>query len=104
MLRRLTFEPYRNPKVVQDYYDKATEQEKFYNEYKATKKKSAGFDVALYQRMKNNRRAMQALSKKERALNNDMKISPDERKQKLRELEKMRIKICERVLIRNGGN
>ena len=104
MVRRLTFEPYRNPQIVQDYYDKSAEQEKFYNEYRATKKKPAGFDVALYQRLKNNRKAMQALSRRERALNNDIKITPDERKQKLRELEKMRIKICERVLVRNGGN
>ena len=98
MVRRFVFDPYSNPQIVRDYYDKLSEQEKFYNEYKQTKKQPAGFDMKLYERFKKNKKAIQNLSKKERAILNDPRLDFDTRKKQLHDLEKIRIKICERVL------
>ena len=97
MVWRFVFDPYANPKIVRDYYDKLSEQEKFYNEYKQTKQKPFGFDMQLYERFKKNKNAMQNLSKKEREILKDPRLEYEKRKEKIRELEKIRIKIAERV-------
>ena len=97
IVRRFVFDPYKNPKIVKDYYEALNEQAVLENEYKDKKKKPDGYDPALHKRLKAAQETMRKLSKQERALLEDEKISSDERKKKLLALEKRRIALCERV-------
>ena len=100
MVRRFVFDPYKNPKVVKEYYEALDEQTKLFNDYKQTKKAPDGYDAKLYGRLKSAQKSMQQLSKLERKILEDEKLSADQRTAKLRELEQRRVALCEKVLQR----
>ena len=100
MIRRFIFEPYKNPKIVQKYYEAYDEQFSHYNTYKLTRKKPDGFDPALYKRLQAAHETMSKISKKEKAVLESPKFSYDERKAKIREPEKKRVALCEKVFKR----
>ena len=97
MVRRFVFTPYKNPKIVKEFYEAYDEQEQLHNEYKLTKERPADYDAALHKRIKSSYEAMHKISKQEKLILQDTKLRNDERKEKLRELEKRRVAICERV-------
>lgn len=94
----LTIMPYKNPKSVQEYYEKLDEQEKLYNEFKMTHVRPDGYDPVLYGRMKKARTALQKLSKMERSLMNNPNVPLDERKARQEQIQARRIEIIKRVL------
>lgn len=98
MLRRFMFDPMKNPKSVRDYYNAYDEQAKLYEEYKSTKKKPADFDPKLWARLKKVKPQMQKISKQERGIISNEKISVDDKRNKLRELEKKRLAIIDRAM------
>lgn len=103
IVRRFIYEPYKNPKIVKDYYEALDEQASLYNGYKLELQKDRktkppeDFDPKLYGRLKSAQKTMQNLSKREKQIEEDPKLSESQRKEKLRELELRRIEICERV-------
>lgn len=94
----LTIMPYKNPKSVQEYYEKLDEQEKLYNEFKATRVRPDGFDPVLYGRMKKARTSLQKLSKMERSLMNNPNVSLDDRKARQEQIQARRVEIIKRVM------
>ena len=100
MVRRFVFEPYKNPKIVQEYYEAYEKQTSHYNTYKTTKEKPDGYDPALYKRLEAIDEKMREISKRERKLQNDENLSYSERRAKLMELEKKRVALCERIFRR----
>ena len=98
MVRRFVFDPYKNPKTVQKYYEVRDEQEKLHAEFKQTGKKPEGYDQKVYKKIQANKKAIKKLSENERKIINNPKLSAEERKSKLRDLEKKRIQLCERAL------
>jgi hypothetical protein len=94
----LTIMPYKNPKSVQQYYEKLDEQTKLYNEYKATGKKPADFDPALYGRMKKASNVLSKLSKQERALMNNPRVPLQERKARQEQIQQRRVDIIKKVM------
>ena len=102
--RRFVFEPYRNPKIVKDYYEALDEQTSLYNGYKLERQQGTDvkppkdFAPALYQRLKVTQESMRKLSNLEKRIQEDEKLSDNQRKEKLRELELRRVALCEKVL------
>ena len=96
--RRIFFETYKNPKSVSEYYEVKKQQTELHNEYKISGKKPAGYDPALYRRIQANQKAMQNVSKQERAIMDNLKLPVDEQKQRLKELEKKKIEIVKRIM------
>ena len=90
--------PYKNPKIVNDYYEQLDEQTKRHNEYKLTGKKPEGYDDALYNRFKKIQKEMQKFSKLERAAIENLNISEDERDNRRMAIQKKRIALLEKVL------
>ena len=106
MVRRFYFNPYKNPKIVTEYYEAYDEQTELIRGYKLERKRGKkiplpdGFDPALYKRLEAAHETMREISKMEKAILESPKFSYDERKAKIRELEKKRIALCEKVFKR----
>lgn len=100
MVRRFIFDPYKNPRIVKEYYEALDEQTKLFNEYKLTKKPPDGYDKALHGRLKSAQESMRKFSKLERKILEDPKLSADERTTKLHELEQRRVALCEKIFKR----
>ncbi|MBR0288305.1 MAG: hypothetical protein IJQ82_04945, partial [Selenomonadaceae bacterium] len=106
MVRRFYFNPYKNPKIVKEYYEAYDEQTELIRGYKLERKRGKkiplpdGFDPALYKRLEAAHETMREISKMEKAILESPKFSYDERKAKIRELEKKRIALCEKVFKR----
>ena len=100
MVRRFIFEPYKNPKIVKEYYEAYEEQTSHYNTYKLTKEKPDDYDPVLYKRLKAANETMRKISNQERAIMNAPNLSYSERRAKLTALEKKRIALCEKVFKR----
>ena len=104
IVRRFLFNPDKNPRIVQDYYKALEEQEEMFAEYKARRADGEkvelpeDYDRGLHARLKNSSKAMSNISKAEMRIMDDPKLDADKRKEKLRELEKRRVALCERVL------
>lgn len=96
--RRFVFTPYKNPKIVKDFYEVYEEQEQLYNEYKLTKERPKGYDPALHRRIKDMYSKFRELSRRGKTILSNPDLSHDERKEKLREIEKRRVALAERVL------
>lgn len=96
--------PYRNPKIVQDYYEALDKQESLLNDYKKHRKSdrnakpSEEYDRALHARLKGAQNAMQALAAQERKVIEDQRLSSEEVDKRQREIQKRRVALCERVL------
>ena len=90
--------PYQNPKVVRDFYETLDEQTAWHNEYKATKKKPAEYDEKLYNRLHKAQKEMSELSKLERNLMLDPKLSGDVKQERQLTIQKKRVALAERAM------
>lgn len=107
MVRRFIFTPYKNPKIVKDYYEAYEKQEQIYNGYqlerqtdksiKTPEDYDKNYDRRLHKRIKGAYEQMQEISKKEKLIMQNPNLTHSERKEKLQVLEKRRVAICERV-------
>lgn len=106
MLRRFYFNPYKNPKIVKDYYEIYDEQQTLYNGYKLDRQRGKkvplpdGYDAKLHARLKAAQEPMRALSKQQKRIIDNPKLSTEEREAKIQELEKKRIALCEKAFKR----
>ena len=106
VLRRFLFNPDKNPRIVNDYYRALDEQENLLATYKAKRKDGQKVDLpekydrALHARLKAAQEPMRKISKTEMRIVDSEKLSDDQKKEKLRELEKRRVALCERVFKR----
>ena len=106
IVRRFAFDPYKNPKIVKDYYEAYNEQEKLFNGYKLEREQGKkpklpdDYDPALHKRLKAASETMRRISKREKLILEDPKLTSDERTEKLRELEQRRVALCEKVFQR----
>ena len=101
LTRAITYMPYKNPQVVQDFYEKYDEQSKLHNEKNLTGKKPEDYDARLFERLKATRKKITALNKKEKALIDNPNITPSERRDKQMAIQKQRITEARKVLGRN---
>ena len=90
--------PYQNPKVVRDFYETLDEQTAWHNEYQATKKKPAEYDERIYQRLHAAQKAISELSKLERKLMLDPKLSGEIKTERQLALQKKRVALAEKAL------
>ena len=92
--------PYKNPKVVSDYYKIFGEQKQLHEDYKKHLNPE-GYDHKLFLKLSANEKAMKNLAKKEREVLNNTKLSSKEKDNSQLEIQKKRIEICKRALGRN---
>ena len=106
MIRRFSFEPYKNPQIVKDYYEAYNRQQELYNGYKLEWQQGKkvdlpeDYDPALHKRLRAAQEPMRKISRQEKLILEDPKLSYEERKAKIRELEKRRVALCEKVFKR----
>ena len=98
ILRRIFFDSFKNPKTITDYYKLKERQEQLHNDYKLTGEMPEEFDPALYKRIQKASKAMQKYSKQERAIMDNTKLSVDERKVKLTDIQKKKIELIKRLM------
>lgn len=98
--------PYRNPKIVTDYYNELDRQESFVRAYKLEKQQnknakiSDDYDRTLHARLKGAKKYMQALSKQERAVMEDPKLTSEQVEEKRKAIQDKRIELCRKVFQR----
>ena len=97
MVRRFSFDPYKNPKQVSDYYNEWNRQSELKKEYEATKKKPEEFNLRLYNRMKNGQEKMRNFSKREKAITDNPKLTAEQRREQIHRLNKERIAYLNRM-------
>ena len=90
--------PYRNPQIINDYYEQLDAQTKWYNEYKLTGKKPNGYDEQLFKRLKKIQKEMQKFSKLERAAVENSNIDNAEKDRRQIAIQKKRLALVEKVL------
>ena len=90
--------PYRNPKILADYYKVANEQNGFHTDIGLTGQTPEGYNPQLYQKIKASEKTMSKLARLERAVIADPKLSSEERDAKQLEIQKRRIEIAKKVL------
>ena len=90
--------PYQNPKIVRDFYETLDEQTAWRNEYKATKKKPAEYNEALYNRLHKTQKEMSELGRLERNLMLDPKLSGDVKQERQPAIQKKRVALAERAI------
>ena len=90
--------PYRNPRILNEYYETLDEQTKLHNEFKMTKKRPEGYNHSLYTKLKKAQEQMQELTKKERRILDDTKLDSDERDDRQLAIQKKRVALAEKVL------
>ena len=90
--------PYRNPKIINDYYEQLDAQTKWYNEYKLTGKKPVGFNEALFNRFKKIQKEMKNFSKLERSAVENLNLDNAEKDRRQIAIQKKRIALVERVM------
>ena len=88
--------PYKNPRVVNDYYELFDEQTKLHEEFKTTHKKSVNYNPALYKRLKETQKLMSKLSRKERAVLENPNIGSNEKDSRQAAIQKQRIALVEK--------
>ena len=90
--------PYRNPRILTEYYETLDEQTKLHNEFKLTKKRPDGYDHNLYTRLEKAQKEMREFTKKERKLLDDPRLDADERDNRQLAIQKKRVALAEKVL------
>ena len=90
--------PYRNPRILTEYYETLDEQTKLHNEFKLTKKRPEGYNHSLYTKLQKAQKEMQELTKKERKVLDDTHLDGDERDNRQLAIQKKRVALAERVL------
>ena len=88
--------PYKNPRVVNDYYELFDEQTKLHEEFKTTHKKPENYNPALYKRLKETQKLMSKLSRKERAVLENPNIGSNEKDSRQEAIQKQRIALVEK--------
>ena len=90
--------PYQNQKVVKDFYETLDEKTAWRNGYKATKKKPAEYDEALYNRLHKAQKELSEIGKLERKLMFAPNLSGDKKQERQLLLQKKRATITERAM------
>ena len=90
--------PYKNPKIMTDYYETVSRQEELHGTFETTKKHPEGYNPKLYAKYKANKKAMDNLAKQERNVIVNPKLSNAERERQQKELQQKRIEVAKRVL------
>ena len=90
--------PYRNPRILTEYYETLDEQTKLHNEFKLTKKRPDGYDHRLYTRLEKAQKEMRELTKKERKILDDPRLETGERDNRQLAIQKKRVALAEKVL------
>ena len=104
MFRRFVFDPNENTKTVKDYYEAYNEQYKHYNTYKLQRKwdrnakPPSDYDPKLYARLKSISTPLRKISAAENNILRNPKLDWDTKNKKLRELEKKREQLCEKIM------
>jgi|GEM_PF-2827084 len=96
--RRIFFETFKNPKIISEYYEVKEKQTNLHNEFKQTGKKPEGYDAKLYKKIQANQKKMQKLSKLERQITDNDKLSVEERKQRLKDLQMKKMQLAKKIL------
>ena len=90
--------PYRNPKILTDYYKIVEKQNEMHNAFELTGEKPENFDLKFYKKVESNQKIMKKLAKKEREIIANPKLSGEEKDNQQREVQKKRIEIAKRIL------
>ena len=90
--------PYKNPKVVNDYYELLDEQTKLHNEYKMTHKMPEGYNPSLYKRLTQTQKSMSKLSKLERSILENPNIGSSEKESRQEKIQKDRVALVEKFM------
>ena len=104
VVHRFIFDPYKNPKVVKDYYETFEEQDTLWRGYEAKRKKGEkatlpeDYDRALHARLKAMQKPMRNLSAQEQRIIDDPKLSSSQIKEKLKALELRRMELAQKAL------
>ena len=98
LTRRIFFDTFKNPKTVSEYYEVKKRQTELHNDFKLTGKKPEGYDPAMYERIQKSQKAMQNISKQERAIIDSVKMPVEEQKRKLKELQLKKIQMIKKIL------
>ena len=103
ILRRFLFDPDKNPRVVQDYYQKLGEQDELLNNYKERRKDGEkgslpeDYDAALHKRLKALQEPLREISSAEKQIMENEKLDDDQKEERIRKLEERRVALCERA-------
>ena len=103
MLKRFLLNPYKNPQIINDYYEALHEQTELHRTLSDNKKAGKkeipdGYDPTFYKKLSANEKAMKNIRKKQEQIENDMKLSASETRNLLRELMKKEVEIAKRAL------
>ena len=90
--------PYKNPKVINDYYELLDKQTELHNEYKMTHKIPDGYNPALYKRLTQMQKQMSKLSKAERAVLENPNFSSSQKDSTSERIQKQRIALVEKFM------
>ena len=90
--------PYRNPRIVNEYYEQLDAQTKWHNEYQLTGKKPAGYNELLFNRLKKIQKEMKNFSKLERAAVENPNLDSAEKDRRQIAIQKKRIALIERFM------
>jgi len=90
--------PYRNPKVINDFYEMLDEQTKLHNEYKMTHKMPEGYNPALYKRLTQVQKKLNKLSKQERAILENQNIGGNAKESRQEMIQKQRVSLVKKFM------
>lgn len=90
--------PYRNPKIINEYYEQLDAQTKLHNEYQLTGEKPEGYDENLYKRIKKVQKEMKKLGNLERAAVENLNLDSTEKDRRQIAIQKKRIALVEKVM------
>lgn len=90
--------PYKNPKIINDYYELLDEQTKLHNEYKMTQKMPDGYNPSLYKRLWQTQKSMSKLSKIERSVLENPNIGSSEKESRQEKIQKQRVALVEKFM------
>ena len=90
--------PYRNPKIINDYYEQLDAQQKWYNEYKLTGEKPEGYDEKFFKRLKSIQKELKKFSQLERAAVENLNLDNAEKDRRQIAIQKKRIALVEKVM------
>ena len=90
--------PYKNADSVSVLQNRYNEQEKLFNQYKQTGQIPEGFNPERYSVYKNTMDAISNVNKAEMAVINSRDLSPEEKRQRLDELNMMSVRLSRKAL------
>lgn len=98
LIRGYLYPQFKSPQSVNDFYNELDEQTKLKNEYKLTKKRPDGFDLAKLKRLENAQKMLRKISKQEKSIIDNPKWSIKDKEVMQRNIQKKRIEIAKRAL------